>query len=56
MHGVKYRNLFNYSRTARYEGISDFATFEQLKKLDHAYCVQHLDNFKKYMGSQGLAV
>jgi hypothetical protein len=52
----EYRNLFNYSRTARYEGISDFATFEQLKKLDHAYCVQHLDNFKKYMGSQGLAV
>lgn len=52
----EYKNLFNYSRTARYEGITDFATFEKLKQIDHSYCVQHLDNFKSYLRSQGLPI
>jgi hypothetical protein len=52
----EYKNLFNYSRTARYEGITDIKTFEQLKQVDHGYCLQHLDNFKKYLESQGLTL
>lgn len=52
----EYKNLFNYSRTARYEGITDFATYEKLKQIDHSYCVQHLDNFKNYLRSQGLPI
>ena len=42
----EYKNLFNYSRTARYEGITDISTFEQFKQIDHSYCLQHLENFK----------
>jgi hypothetical protein len=52
----EYKNLFNYSRTARYEGITDFETFEKLKQTDHTYCVQHLDNFKRYLRTQGLPI
>ena len=52
----EYKNLFNYSRTARYEGITDISTFEQLKKVDHSYCLIHLDNFKKYLQGQGLLI
>ena len=52
----EYKNLFNYSRTSRYEGITDFSTFEKLKQIDHSYCLTHLDNFKKYMQGQGLKI
>lgn len=52
----EYKNLFHYSRTARYEGITDIATFEKLKQMDHAYCLQHLESFKKYMQGQGLGI
>jgi hypothetical protein len=52
----EYKNLFLYSRTARYEGITDIATFEQLKKTDHFYCLQHLENFKKYIQGQGVSL
>jgi len=51
-----YKSLFQYSRTARYEGITDIATFEQLNQMDHAYCIQHLDNLKKYLQGQGLII
>ena len=52
----EYKNLFNYSRTARYEGITDFETFEKLKELDHSYCLKHLENFKKYIKDQGVRI
>lgn len=52
----EYKNLFNYSRTSRYEGITDFETFEKLKQLDHSYCIQHLENFKNYLRSQDLPI
>ncbi len=52
----EYKNLFNYSRTARYEGITDISTFEQLMKLDHAFCLIHLENFKKYIERQGIKI
>ncbi len=52
----EYKTLFNYSRTSRYEGITDFETFELLKQSDHSFCVKHLDNFKKYIESQGISL
>lgn len=52
----EYKNIFNYSRTARYEGITDIETFEQLKKIDHSFCLKHLENFKKYIQGQGISV
>ncbi|WP_176954563.1 hypothetical protein [Niabella drilacis] len=30
-----YDALFTYSWTARYDGFSDFETFQELKKYDH---------------------
>lgn len=50
----EYKNLFNYSRTARYEGITEMNTFQNLKEIDHGYCVLHLENFKKYIEGQGI--
>jgi hypothetical protein len=50
----EYKTLFNYSRTARYNGITDFATFEKLMEIDHSNCITHLDNFKNYIIGQGI--
>ena len=50
----EYKSLSTYSRTARYQGITDYITFEELKQTDHQFCLKHLDNFKKYLNSQGL--
>lgn len=53
----EYKNLLRYSKNSRYDGINtDSETFETLMKSDYEYCVQHLDNFKKYMKSQGLQI
>lgn len=52
----EYKALFSYSRTARYEGITDIETFEKLKEVDHSYCLRHLENFKKYIRSQGVDI
>lgn len=49
-----YKALYRYSQTARYEGITDILTFEKLKEIDHGFCVQHLENLKKYLKGQGL--
>lgn len=50
----EYKNLFIYSQSARYSGIDDKAIFEQLKKADHAYCIKHLEKFKKYIKGSGV--
>ncbi|AFM04445.1 HEPN domain-containing protein [Bernardetia litoralis DSM 6794] len=52
----EYKNLFQYSLTARYDGIEDKEIFEELKRLDYIECIKHLDNFKKYIKSQGLNI
>ncbi len=51
---LEYKRLFDYSRTARYEGFTDIESFNELKKNDHELCLKHLDNFKKHIKSQGL--
>ncbi|NMH28488.1 hypothetical protein [Flavobacterium silvaticum] len=50
----EYKSLFRYSQVARYEGITDFETFQKLKESDHGFCVLHLDKFKKYLKGQGV--
>jgi hypothetical protein len=52
----EYKNLYRYSCTARYNGITDHSTFETLKKVDHGFCLQHLDKFKKYIKGQGVPI
>jgi hypothetical protein len=53
----EYRRLFRYSQTARYEGINeDIEEFEILMELDYIRCIKHLNNFKKYIKSQGLDI
>lgn len=53
----EYKKLLQYSRTSRYDGIdTDFETFELLMQTDYEYCIIHLDNFKKYLISQGLEI
>lgn len=48
----EYKNLFNYSQTARYNGIADMTTFGQMMFRDHNYCKTHLSNFLKYIKGQ----
>ncbi len=51
-----YSALYHYSRTARYEGLTDNATFESIMQIDHSYCLEHLEEFKKYISSQGITL
>lgn len=53
----EYKNSLQYSRSSRYDGIeTDFQTFEEIMKKDYEYCLIHLDNFKKYIRSQGVKI
>ncbi len=52
----EYKNLYRYSHTSRYEGITDIDTFEKLKEIDYGYCKVHLNAFKKYIKGQGLPI
>lgn len=52
----EYKNLFRYSQTSRYEGITDIETFEKLKEIDYSYCLKHLEFFKKYIKGQGIPI
>ena len=51
-----YRELHNYSRAARYDGMTDIATFEVIMKANFSYCEQHLSELRKYIVSQGLPI
>lgn len=50
----EYNSLFQYSQTARYNGVTDFETFEKLKEVDYGFAKKNLENFKKYLLSVGL--
>lgn len=50
----EYKALFRYSQTARYEGITDFESYNQLKEMDYKECLKHLERFKKYIEGQGV--
>lgn len=51
-----YRALYKYSRIARYDGISDLNTFEQLRQRDYQDCQHHLTELKKYIINSGVPV
>jgi hypothetical protein len=44
-----YNSLYNYSTTARYNGMIDTETFDALKKEDYARCLVHFENFIRYI-------
>lgn len=49
-----YKNLYRYSRTARYTGYTPVAAFEVIKRMDHNHCLQLLNEFKSYVRSEGV--
>ncbi|HVA99164.1 MAG TPA: HEPN domain-containing protein [Bacteroidia bacterium] len=46
---INYRNLYNYSRSARYDGFTDIEIFKSDKKKDYEYSVKHLQDILKYL-------
>lgn len=51
-----YRNLYNYSRTSRYNGFTDIDTFQSLMKTDYSYCKTHIERLKNYMAKNNVFV
>ena len=51
-----YRNLQKYSEIARYHGIADLVTFEQLREADFRHCERHMGELKKYLKSLNLPI
>jgi hypothetical protein len=51
-----YKNLYTYSRNARYEGIPDKTLFDSQFKRDHEEALKSLNNLKLYLKSRGLAI
>lgn len=51
-----YRNLYHYSRAARYDGFIDIDKFNSDKKIDHIYSGQHLEDIMKYLRSHGMKI
>lgn len=49
---TNYRNLFQYSQVARYDGLMDHDTFELIKGADYSNCIIHLRDFKKYISDK----
>lgn len=48
--------LFEYSRSARYNGFTDFEDFQSLKKADYEDAVKRFEYFRRYITSNGVAV
>lgn len=44
-----YKDIYQYSRTARYNGMLDSATFELVMKADLDECEKHFEKFKKFL-------
>jgi hypothetical protein len=51
-----YRNLYQYSRLARYQIVTDIETFEALKKLDYEYALRDIRGFQSYIKSKGVDI
>ena len=51
-----YKRLFDYSCTARYQGIADILVFETLMEKDYKECLKHLKDFKLYIEGQGVVI
>jgi hypothetical protein len=44
-----YKALYQYSRTARYDGFMDEEAFEEIKELEHSECLKHHDQLRWYI-------
>ncbi len=51
-----YDTLFEYSWTSRYDGFTDFETFQLLKKLDYTDALKRCDYIKSYLISNGVSL
>jgi hypothetical protein len=51
-----YSAMYRYSMVARYDGFTDLATFEELKKRDYNHSLQCLNGFKGYVKGQGVPI
>jgi uncharacterized protein (UPF0332 family) len=51
-----YRNLYEYSRVARYDGFIDVEAFLNERKIEHMYSGQHLEEIKSYLKDHGLKI
>lgn len=51
-----YRNLYQYSRTARYEGFMNKDLFNEDKRNDYSNCMKCLLDIKKYVKDGGVKV
>ena len=49
-----YMYLFQYSRTARYDGIVDMTVFQKLRKADHDHACKCFRDFRKYIITSGV--
>lgn len=53
---ILYKDIYQYSRTARYNGMIDSATFETLMKADFDECEKNFDKFKKFLISKKVPI
>jgi hypothetical protein len=51
-----YDTLFEYSWTARYDGFTNFETFQNLKKGDHLDAVKRVDQIRRYAMANGVSL
>jgi HEPN domain len=51
-----YDTLFEYSWTSRYDGFTDFETFQILKKADYEDALKRCEYIKKYVISKGVII
>jgi hypothetical protein len=51
-----YNDTYQYSRVARYTGITDYTVFELQRKSDYAICKASYANMKLYYISRGVVI
>lgn len=51
-----YKDIYQYSRTARYNGMIDSITFEAILKADYEECEKLFDKFKKFLVSKKVPI
>ncbi len=51
-----YNDLYQYSRVARYTGITDYTTFEAQRKADYMLCKGNFVKMKLYYNSRGVVI
>lgn len=50
-----YIRLYQYSRTARYDGITDIASFQKMKEADYTNALLDIDYLRKFLKGKGIS-